>query len=532
MSILRPARRTLLHLTAARPALLRLTAALVAGAGMILTFAPFGAWWLQPLLLAGLFSLWRSATPGRAAATGFAFGLGWYCGGVSWVYISMHDVGGMPMLIAAAATLLFAMVLSGYTALAGWLQARFSHAASAPWLHALLVLPAALTLCEWLRGWVFTGFPWIAPGYAHTDGPLAGFAPVLGVHGLTFVATLAASLLAHALSDAIDRKPLVGAALKPMTGLAALLACGFGLTSVEWTQTAGQPLGVTLLQGNIPQEMKFVEGRFESTMDTYVRLAGKHQASLIVLPETALPRMLHTIPPAALERLDTLASQRGATLITGVPRAASQQDGATRYFNSAITLGREAGQRYDKSHLVPFGEFIPFGFRWFVDLMNIPLGDFTSGGARQTPLRVGEQRIAINICYEDLFGEEIIRQLPEATLLLNLSNLGWFGDSLAPHQHLQASRMRALETGRPMLRATNTGATAVIDARGQVTHALPFFTEGALAATVQGRSGATPYMLTGNWLVIALCVLALAWAGWRARRPHQRARRRARRRAA
>ncbi len=505
-------------MAAARPALLRLTAALMAGAGMTLTFAPVGAWWLQPLLLAVLFALWRSATPGRAAATGFAFGIGWFCGGVSWVYISMHDVGGMPMLIAAAATLLFAMVLSGYTALAGWLQARLSHAARAPWLHPLLVLPAALTLCEWLRGWVFTGFPWIAPGYAHTDGPLAGFAPLVGVHGLTFVAALAASLMTHAVFGVIGRKPLVGALLKPASALAVVLACGAGLAGVEWTVAAGKPLGVSLLQGNIAQEMKFVEGRFESTMNTYARLAEQQPASLIVLPETALPRMLHTIPRTALERLDTLASQRGATLITGVPRAEPQPGGAARYFNSALTLGRDAGQHYDKSHLVPFGEFIPYGFRWFVNLMNIPLGDFTSGGAGQTPLRVGDQRIAINICYEDLFGEEIIRQLPEATLLLNLSNLGWFGDSLAPHQHLQAGRMRALETGRPMLRATNSGATAVIDARGRVTHALPFFTEGGLTATVQGRSGATPYTLTGNWLVIALCVLALAGAAWRARR--------------
>ncbi len=503
----------------------------MAGAAMILTFAPFGAWWLQPLLLAVLLLLWRNATPRHATVTGFFFGMGWYCGGVSWVYISMHDVGGMPMLIAAAATLLFAMVLSGYTALAGWLQARLSHAVSCPWLHTLLVIPAALTLCEWLRGWVFTGFPWIAPGYAHTDGPLAGFAPLVGVHGLTFLAALSASLMAHGAAGVIERKPLVGAIINPLSALVLLLACGTGLTLIEWTRNAGTPLTVSLLQGNIPQEMKFVAGRFESTLDTYVRLAERHRATLIVLPETALPRMLHTIPRAALERLDTLARTRGATLLSGVPRAGSragphtgpQQGGAARYFNSAITLGREAGQHYDKAHLVPFGEFIPFGFRWFVDLMQMPLGDFASGGATQTPLRIADQRIAINICYEDLFGEEIIRQLPEATLLLNLSNVGWFGDSLAPHQHLQASRMRALETGRPMLRATNTGATAVIDARGRVTQALPFFTEGALAATVQGRSGMTPYAHTGNWLVISLCTLALGGALrralWHARQP-------------
>ena len=516
--------------------LLQLAGALCAGSAMIVTFAPFGAWWLQPGLLAILFVLWSDAAPRRAALLGFVFGMGWFCAGVSWVYISMHDVGGMPMPVAALATLLFAVMLAGYTALAGWLQACLR---PGPRVRTLIVIPAAFTLCEWLRGWVFTGFPWIAPGYAHTDGPLAGFAPLVGVHGLTFLAallgSLLASLLAHALTPAWSRKPLVGAArmpigmaqlpqlpqlpLLPLLLLAAVPAAGWGLRTIEWTLPAGKPLAVSLIQGNIPQELKFVEGRFEATLDAYTRLAEQHPATLIVFPETALPRMLHTIRPEILQRLDTLASQRGATLITGVPRAQADQGGAGRYFNSAISLGREAGQHYEKSHLVPFGEFIPFGFRWFVDLMQIPLGDFTSGAQTQVPMHIGDQRIALNICYEDLFGEEIIRQLPQATLLLNLSNVAWFGDSLAPHQHLQASRLRALETGRPMLRATNTGATAVIDARGAVTHALPFFTKAALTAQVQGRSGATPFARTGNWPVIALCALALAFCAGRARRP-------------
>ena len=481
---------------------------------MVLTFAPFGVWWLQPFPLAALFMLWAGAAPRRAAAIGFGFGMGWFCTGISWVYISMHDIGGMPMPVAALATLLFATILASYTALTGWAQARL---APSPWMGTLVVVPAAFTLCEWLRGWVFTGFPWIAPGYAHTDGPLAGFAPLVGVHGLTFLAVLAASLLAHALSAAIVEKPLVGPVLGPLTGIAMVLAGGLGLSAIEWTHVAGKPFTVSLIQGNIPQEIKFVEGRFESTLDTYVRLAERHPAELIVFPETALPRMLHTIPRATLERLDILASSRGATLVTGVPRA-QVENTVTGYFNSAISLGRDAGQRYDKDHLVPFGEFIPFGFRWFVDLMRMPLGDFTSGGAHQAPMRIGAQRIAVNICYEDLFGEEIIRQLPEAGLLLNVSNIGWFGDSLAPHQHLQASRMRAIESGRTMLRATNTGATAVIDAHGAVTQALPFFSEGALVATVQARSGATPYVLTGNWLVITLCAGALVWAWQCARR--------------
>ena len=552
-----------------------LATVLVGGATMIFTFAPFGLWWLQPFLLAGLFVLWCGATPGRAALLGFTFGIGWFCAGVSWVYISMHDVGGMPMAIAGLATVLFAIVLAAYTALAGWmvaklgapLVARSSTAATTITLvQALLVLPASFTLCEWLRGWVFTGFPWIAPGYAHTDGPLAGFAPLVGVHGVNYlavvmgalvasmvassmVASMVASMLAsmaasksyHILNHvdpASTHKALVGDAPRtqlpetapkargggnlrqlapPTSVLLALCIIGLVLRDIEWTQPVGKPLSVSLLQGNVPQELKFVEGRFESTLATYERLATRHASTLIVLPETALPRMLHTIPPATLQRFDTLASQRGATLITGVPRAQA----SARYFNSAISLGREAQQTYDKYHLVPFGEFIPLGFQWFVDLMRMPLGNFTAGGTAQTPMRVADQQIAVNICYEDLFGEEIIRQLPQATLLLNISNVGWFGNSLAPHQHLQASRMRALETRRVMLRATNTGATAVISAQGQVTDSLPFFTEGALAATVQGRSGATPYLLTGNWLVITFCALALAWHGWRGRRkPH------------
>ena len=532
---------------------------------MIFTFAPFGLWWLQPLLLAVLFVLWSRATPRRAALLGFAFGMGWFCAGVSWVYISMHDVGGMPMAVAGLATILFAIMLAAYTALAGWVVATLGTRLAAPPIgagatttpvQALLVLPAAFTLCEWLRGWVFTGFPWIAPGYAHTDGPLAGFAPLMGVHGLTYLAALAGALAASmvpprmtsmargtlagrgAVSDlgtAPARKAMVGADVRamppkpaprdgpgdlarllalPSGALIALCVIGMALRGIEWTQPVGKPLSVSLLQGNIPQELKFVDGRFESTLDIYEVLATRHASTLIVLPETALPRMLHAIPPRALQRFDTLASQRGATLITGVPRAES----SARYFNSAISLGRNAQQTYDKSHLVPFGEFIPFGFQWFVDLMRMPLGNFTAGGAAQTPMRVTDQHVAVNICYEDLFGEEIIRQLPQATLLLNISNVGWFGDSLAPHQHLQASRMRAIETGRVMLRATNTGATAVIDAHGHITHALPFFNEGALAASVQGRTGATPYVRTGNWVVIGFCLLALIWCAWGIRR--------------
>ncbi len=473
--------------------------ALLLGAGTTLSFAPVGAWPIGLLALAGLFCLWRDAAPGNAALTGFIFGLGLYGSGVSWVYISMHDYGAMPAPLAALATLLFAAYLALWPALAGYTQARLPARAA-----RTLAIPAAWCLTEWLRGWVFTGFPWLGIGYAHTDGPLAGLAPLVGVHGLNFAAALAAVLLA-AISRGFARSTPWSQRSKPVAALALLLGGSWLAGFVGWAVPHQDPVRVALLQGNVSQELKFEEGRFETTLEGYRRLIEAHPATLIVLPETALPRMLHTIPRRYLDLLGALARTSGADLVFGVPLAESQQ----RYFNSVVTLGASPQQRYDKAHLVPFGEFVPFGFRWFVDLMKIPLGDFTRGSDIPQALTLGSQRLAINICYEDLFGEEIIRQLPTATMLVNVSNIAWFGNSLAPHQHLQISRMRSLETARPMLRATNTGMTAVIDHHGRVLQALPPFTAGALVADVQATSGLTPYAYSGNWPAISLSVLLL-----------------------
>ena len=473
--------------------------ALLLGAATTLSFAPVGAWPIGLASLAGLFYLWRDGKPGNAALTGFCFGLGLYGSGVSWVYISMHDYGAMPAPLAALATLLFAAYLALWPALAGYLQARLP-ARGLPGL----AIPAAWCLTEWLRGWVFTGFPWLGIGYAHTDGPLAGLAPVVGVHGLNFAAALVATLLVAVTRGLVIHTPW-SQRWQALTALTLVLCGGWLCGFVGWSAPHQEPVRVALLQGNIAQDLKFEEGRFETTLEGYRRLIEAHPATLIVLPETALPRMLHTIPRGYLDLLGDLARTRGADLVFGVPLAESQQ----RYFNSVVTLGASPQQRYDKAHLVPFGEFIPFGFRWFVDLMKIPLGDFTRGSDSPQALTLGSQRLAINICYEDLFGEEIIRQLPTATMLANVSNIAWFGNSLAPHQHLQISRMRALETARPMLRATNTGMTAVIDHHGRVLQALPPFTAGALVADVQATSGLTPYAYSGNWPAISLSVLLL-----------------------
>ena len=496
----------------------RIAIAFLAGAGTTLSFAPTGWWWLQFVTVGALVHLWRDANPRTSLACGFAFGLGWFGSGISWVYVSMHDHGAMPAPLAGAATLLFAAYLALFPAVTGYAQARLRPATGRlARLLSPLTLPALWCLAEWLRGWLFTGFPWLALGYAHTDGPLAAYAPWFGVRGLDFLAVLGAAQCA-ALATAVSRRAGAARIALPAGTVALLTVVGLGAGRIDWTQASANPVSIALLQGNIPQDMKFEPGRFESTLMRYRQLIEANPAALVVLPETALPRMLQQVPADYLAGLDALAKSRGANLIVGSPFAEARG----RYFNSAVSLGTSPSQRYDKAHLVPFGEFIPFGFRWFTDLMHMPLGDFTRGTDAPVPLRLGTEKVAVNICYEDLFGEEIIRQLPEATLLVNISNIAWFGDSLAPHQHLQISRMRALETGRPMLRATNTGATAVIDARGRVQHLLAPFSEGALTATVRGHAGATPYVRTGNWPVITSCAgliaAAIALAALRARR--------------
>lgn len=497
--------------------------AMAAGAATVFAFAPFGLWPLQILTLALVFALVkRESSVRRSALIGWTYSFGWLVAGFHWLYISMHRYGGLPSWMAAAAVALLAAALAGYAALAfgggAWLRQRWQ-IRTGPAL--LLLFPVMWTFAEWLRGWVFTGFPWVSSGYAHTAGPLAGFAPVIGVYGIAWVSALIAGSLALLPS----RKLPIGLAI-------ALLAAGFGLKSLEWTTPQGQPMSVRLLQGNVPQEMKFAPERIESTLALYHDMIAAKPADLIVTPETAIPLLSSQLPPDYLDSLSGFARASNSHIALGIPINGSP----SHYANSVIGLAPGADAkpyRYDKHHLVPFGEFIPFGARWFVEMMRIPLGDFTRGELVQAPFAVGSQWVLPNICYEDLFGEEIAAQLaasrtervPEATVLLNLSNIAWFGDSVAVPQHLQISQMRALETGRPMLRATNTGATAVIGPKGDVLAKLPSFERNVLEATVQGYKGLTPYSLFGNALVIGLAFLLLfaIWIASRVKRnnPHK-----------
>ncbi|HET9736362.1 MAG TPA: apolipoprotein N-acyltransferase [Burkholderiales bacterium] len=476
----------------------RLLVAFVAGAAMVPAFAPLEWFPLALAALAVLVHLWLAAPGARAAAwLGFAFGMGTFLAGVSWVYISLHRYGAMPAPLAAFATVAFCAILASYAALAGALQTMFRLPLA---VRAALVIPALWTLGEWLRATLFTGFPWLALGSAAIDTPLAGFAPLGGVYALSFASALAAGLL---WCMAAGQARWAAAAAFAILGLA-----GAALREVEWTVPAGAPVTASLVQGNVPQALKFDPARYVRTLEVHARLAEESRARLIVLPETAVPRMLDSVEPAYLERLRVAAARNGGDLLLGAPTRTAPGE----YYNSVVSLGASPTQRYHKVHLVPFGEFVPPGFGWIVRVLHIPLADFSRGAATQPPLAVAGQRVAVNICYEDAYGGELIRQLPEATLLVNVSNVAWFGDSLAPAQHLQIARARALETGRMHLTATNTGITAAIGRDGAVRARLPQFAEGRLDVEVQGYAGATPYVRFADAPALALCAALLALA--------------------
>jgi apolipoprotein N-acyltransferase len=507
-----PARR----FSVERPSL----AAVFLGAATVAGFAPLYLYPLPIVTLALLAWLWtQAASPKRAAWLGWWFGLGFFLTGVSWVYVSLHNFGAMPAPLAAFATLLFCAFLALFPAAVAF---GFARVRAPSWVRLTLLLPALWTISEWVRGWIFTGFPWIAAGYSQVPvSPLAGYAPVIGVYGLSLLVVVSAGLIVmlaeraraklggkanpssqsvgHAVTGAVNHPALIA--------ILAIWLGGYGLTYMKWTEPAGEPVSVALLQGNIAQDIKWTPEGLRATFRTYHRLASESDAKLIVFPETALPLFLNQVPAEYLESLDEHARRNGGDILIGVPERLPQGD----YYNSVISVGSSREQVYRKTHLVPFGEFIPLRpvLAWLVNVLAIPLQDFSRGSLQPAPLEVAGQRVAINICYEDAFGEEIIRQLPQATMLVNVSNVAWFGRSIAPRQHLQISQTRALETGRYMLRATNTGVTAIVDQRGNVLQAAPQFETVAVSGKAQGYTGTTPYTRWGNYVILGICVFLI-----------------------
>lgn len=477
--------------------------ALIAGLLLPLAFSPFDQPFIAILSLATLLWAWQDATPIRAFGRGYLFGLGQFGVGVSWVFISMHLYGGASVPEGLGLTSLFVGFLALYPALVGWLTGKFIP--HRPISRHVIAVPALWTLLEWLRGWLLSGFPWLSLGYSQTGTPLGNIAPILGGFGVSWIVLLAAGLALNAIQLKGGLRRASGIALIAVLGVSALLG------RVEWSEPSGAALSVALIQGNVAQNLKWQPEVQQETLRRYLAMTRRHwDARVVVWPETAVPAFYQQLEKSVLPALRAEAADHGTSLLLGIPYFKQDPD---RYYNALTGLGTADGI-YFKRHLVPFGEYLPLRplLGWILEILEIPLSDFAPGAAEQQPIIAAGLPVAGSICYEDIFGHESRAGLPEAAFLVNVTNDAWFGDSMAPHQHVQMARMRAKEAGRYLLRATNTGVTAIIDARGQMVRTAPLFQEAELTGEILPMQGATPYVRFGDAPLVAIMLVLLGLA--------------------
>ena len=500
----------LLNFPADRPRTSRLVAAAL-GVATTFAFEPVGLGLLVPLLLLPLFYVSLTVAPRDAAGHFFWYGLGLFICGTYWIQISVSGFGGAPWWVAIILMLGLALIMSTWLWIAGWLISRFSH--GEPWL-LLVIAPSGWVLVEWLRGWVFTGFPWLALGYSQIDNWFAGWAPVLGVYGVSFAIVFStAAILVAFLTESAQRWMALALIVLP-------LLAGAVIGNVEYTQGDGKAVRSTIIQAGIAQDKKWLPQQRLPTM-TFFQKATRDvpDSDLVVWPEVAIPAVIDQVE----EFLDVVQSDAGEnaqTIVLGILERVQDQD-ETRVYNSVLALDGEQRQVYRKRHLVPYGEYFPVpGFvRTWMQQMDLPYNDLAKGEAVQPLIRTRDGlQLASAICYEDAYAGEMLYAFPEAGVIMNLSNDAWFGDSIAAHQHLQIARMRSLEFGRPTIRATNTGISAFIGYDGNIVKQGPQHLPVSLTADVQPRKGATPFSGWGNRAVVALCCVFLAFGWIRSRR--------------
>ncbi|MCG8486887.1 MAG: apolipoprotein N-acyltransferase [Chromatiales bacterium] len=473
--------------------------AALAGGLTTLAFAPFDLWIMAVLGPMLLFLIWHKLA-GPSFKSGFFYGFGLLGTGVSWLYVSIAQFGDLGWLFPLIITLGFILFISLYYGLLGWLAARFDGFGSGQKL--ILIYPALWVSMEWFRGWFLTGFPWLQPGYSQLDSPLAGYAPLLGVLGVSWMVILSAGLLGYLLIGKSGRSWRVSALVLIWLG-------GWLTTDIEWSKPAGEPLSVALIQGNIPQAQKWLPEQLSPSLVLYANLTKQNlDRDLIIWPETAVSAFQFQVEEAFIVPLEKLIRDSGTNLVFGVVQMDQQRE---NYYNALVSLGNEQRDHYYKGHLVPFTEYLPLKFLlWpLVDLFTIPMSDFSARQAPKPLMQVGDHTAGMSICYEDAFGSEMIQALPEAAYLINVSNDAWFGDSLAPHQHLQIARMRALESSRYLLRSTNTGVSAIIAPNGKLAAVSPLLKEDVLHGEIVPLNGETPYARTGNLTILLFLVMSL-----------------------
>jgi len=479
--------------------------ALIAGALLPLSFAPFHYYPVAVISLALLFSIWSNADTKKAVTQGFLFGLGFFGVGVSWIYVAIHDFGQASLFLAALLTAVFVSFLALYLAVLAWGIKRLT-AKELTASDTILLLPVAWLVFEWFKGWFLTGFPWLEVGIGQIDGPLSGYTPVISVLGVSLLTALSAGLLVVA---GKNKK------VWPVIVIAVIWAGGHILKSQIWTQPVGKPIKVSLIQGNIPQEIKWDPKQLFKTLALYQARTEQHwDSDLIIWPENAVPIFYHQAKKFFLDPLAKLAAENNTEVLLGLPVRDEKTKG---YYNSILSLGGKEGFYY-KHHLVPFGEYVPLAawLRGLIKFFDLPMSAFKPGPVSNTLLQVAGQPIGLSICYEDAYSTELLHELPDAHLLVNASNNAWYGDSFAPHQHLQISQNRALEMGRPILRATTNGISAIIGFKGQLIQQSPQFKEAVLTGLVQARRGSTPYVQWRQWPIWLLSLfMLLVWAYYR-----------------
>jgi len=483
-----------------------------AGALLPLAFAPINLLPLAYFSPAILFLSILNISARIAFWRAYVFGLGLFGVGISWVFVAIHEFGNTPFLLAVLLTFLFvafvALVIGFQGMFSAWVLNLFSKSKYYLQLAVLLILPLIWVMFEWIRGTIFTGFPWLNLGYSQIDSSLMGYAPIIGVYGVSWFIVLSSGFFIliwkYGCSHYWNRFGIFSILV------VTVFLAGQSLKKIEWTEKVDEPLLVSLVQGNAPQITKWDKDKINERLNIYKSLTEQHwDSDIVIWPENSLTMFYHDLKESYLDPLEKTALSYNTDLVIGIP---VQNRRTGQYYSTFMSFGRTPGV-YKKTHLVPFGEFIPFEdiFRGLITFLDLPMSGFSRGDLDQALLKAGGQTLAVTICYEDAFGEEMIRQLPEATLLVNGSNNAWYGDSFAPHQHLQISRMRAVETGRELMRVTTNGISAFVNKDGELLQTSPQFEAVVLTGKVQPRTGATPYVYLGNKPMLVVFALFLVF---------------------
>jgi apolipoprotein N-acyltransferase len=470
--------------------------ALTAGGLVPFAYAPFDLFFLVVISLSILFYLWSTTDSARESfILGYLFGFSMFGIGVNWLHISINLFGGVNIVGALTFTYIFIAYLSLYPALCGYLATRFSKR------FYIIVLPSLWLITEWCRGWFLTGFPWLNIGASQTDSILASFAPVFGVYGVSFFVCLLAITLTLLITE-FRKYKIISFVLLLLTTLALV-----ALNNTNWTAKLNKEIDVVLVQGAITQEQKWLPEKRQQTYTIYSKLSKPYWSSdLIVWPETAIPSLYH-FADDFINGISEQKQNKNALFMSGL----AYQDPATKKYYNSVLLIDDKHHFYHKHHLVPFGEYLPLKsiLGEVLQFLKIPMSDFSSGDLDQKLFITDKGVFGMSICYEDAYGSEIRNALPDANILINVSNDAWFGNSFAPHQHLQMARMRAIENGRYLLRSTNTGISAIIDNKGNIVSKSPQFEPHTLAATVKLFKGETFYSRFGNSPIIIICCFIL-----------------------